>query len=90
MNDPFVAQQAREAAKKLLEAVAPDAERVRMAYRRALGRDVTKQESERAVGYVNQSIEAAGGDDASRDGRDVEAWTSFYQALFASAEFRYR
>jgi hypothetical protein len=78
MNHPFVREQARAAAKRLLaESSTDDEERVRRACQLTLGRGPTAGEMTLA------KKELAAGPDA------LEAWTSIFHALFASADFRY-
>ena len=79
MNNPFVLQQADLAAKHLLASPAPD--RIGQAYRQVLARDPDARERELAAQFV---------DTAQTDDGASEAWSRLYQALFASAEFRYR
>ncbi|MBI3855874.1 MAG: DUF1553 domain-containing protein [Planctomycetes bacterium] len=78
MNNPFVLDQARHAAKRLLaEKLADDGARIDRAWRLALGR--APREGEAAVAL--RHLESA---------RPAEpAWTSIFHALFASPEFRY-
>src|SRR5262249_50335804 len=77
MNNPFVLEQARQAAARLLAEPLPyDTARISRAYRLALGRGPT--EGERAV--ANRFV-------ADRAAKD--AWAALFQALFASADFRY-
>jgi hypothetical protein len=84
MNHPFVLEQARHAARRLLaEASLDDQRRMVQAYRRALGRAPT--EAERRLGLA--FLGAAPGDGAALDPEEV--WTTIFQALFASLEFRY-
>ena len=77
MNSQFAIDQSRFAANKLLgnPALTPQA-RVTRAYREVLGRAPTAPELERSLEFVKVS--------------DAVAWEHLYQALFASAEFRYR
>jgi hypothetical protein len=76
MNHPFVIEQARHAARRLLaESIADDVARVDRAYRLALGRAPT--EAEHRIGLRAVS------------GGDEESWTILFQALFASIDFRY-
>jgi hypothetical protein len=89
LNDPFVQEQSRHAAQALL-AEKTDRDRVLMAYRKAFARLPDAQEVDRALSYVHSAREQASGDDASSGDASVEGWSRFYQALFASAEFRYR
>jgi hypothetical protein len=82
MNHPFVLEQARHAARRLLAEAGPDdAERVDRAYRLALGRPPTGAERRLGLGFVAEAGGTAEGPE--------EAWTIFFQALFASLEFRY-
>ncbi|MEZ5351170.1 MAG: PSD1 and planctomycete cytochrome C domain-containing protein [Bryobacteraceae bacterium] len=92
LNDPFVREQAKNAARALVDEQKTDRARAAMAYKRTLARGPDARELDRALSYVHQAREEASGDDASSsaDEAEVEAWTRFYQALMASAEFRYR
>jgi hypothetical protein len=84
MNSPFVIDQSRHAAKRLLaEKIADDA-RVTLAYRRTLGRPPTKDELTLVLGYLKNFKP----DDASVDD-SLEAWASFCHSLFACVDFRY-
>lgn len=78
MNHPFVLEQARNAATKLLaDKPLDDSARVVRAYRWTLGR--TPSESEKALATTFLS--------ANNDVK--EAWAAVFHALFASADFRY-
>ena len=82
MNHPFVLDQARRAACQLLngpDRVQSDGERATQAYRWALGRPPTLSERELTVRFV------AGASGASAE----EVWTSVFQALYSSVDFRY-
>ncbi|MBY0456550.1 MAG: DUF1553 domain-containing protein, partial [Gemmataceae bacterium] len=77
MNHPFVLEQSKHAATRLLaETHADDASRLARAYRLALGREPTVGEREVAAKFLKGKSPADG-------------WTAVYHALFASAEFRY-
>jgi cytochrome c553 len=79
MNHPFVLEQARHAAARLrAEKGLDDDGRITRAYRLALGRQPTEAERRIALKFV-------GGE--SKD--PEKAWALFYQALFASMDFRY-
>jgi hypothetical protein len=80
MNSPFLMEQSRLAAGRLLQADLAPAERLGEAYRRCFGRWPTEEEREASREFL-QSSEAK---DAPR-----ERWAGLFQALFASAEFRY-
>lgn len=86
MNDAMVREQSLAAAKVTIEAASDDKERVQNAYARTLSRLPTAVELDRALSYLRQPP----GDDASAGDETVDAWSRFHQALFASAEFRYR
>jgi hypothetical protein len=78
MNNPFVLDQAKQAAKRLLaEKLADDRARLVRAYRLALGRAPTEAEAAVALKYVGSTPQAE------------PAWSSIFHALFASAEFRF-
>ncbi len=86
MNSPFVIEEARAAAQKLLRETERsgvdlnDAERIHRAYLYALGREPTPKEHEMSLRHV---AELRGQDD------DIAAWAGLYQALFASVDFRH-
>ena len=84
MNHPWVMEQSQSAAQKLLaEKLADDRERVARAYRLVLGRAPTDGEVTVALKFL--PAESAASEAAKR----TEAWGRFYQALFASVDFRY-
>jgi hypothetical protein len=88
LNSEFVLDQARIASERLIAAVPDDAARVARAWEQVLGRRPAAAESERALRFLRE-IEAAGGE-VSPGLRLHQAWTRLFQALFSSAEFRYR
>ncbi|GDY20903.1 xanthan lyase [Verrucomicrobiota bacterium] len=84
MNHPFVMEQAQLAAKRLLaEPLPDDAARVARASRLALGRPPSAGELQIATRFL--PAESAGTTEAAR----LNGWAQFYQALFASLDFRY-
>jgi cytochrome c553 len=87
MNSRFVLAQSRILAKLIIDERDGAAERIETAYRRTLSRPPTTPESARGLRFVEETRAALDGEDP--DGSDLLAWTSFCQALFASAEFRY-
>jgi len=90
MNSPFVLEQARQAAAKLLaEGPMTAAGRVGRVYREVLGRVASVEEIRLSLEFVKTSgaAELVSGDTESSE---RAAWARLYQALFASAEFRYR
>ena len=77
MNHPFVLDQSKLAATRLLaEKHADDTARLTRAYRLTLGREPTAGEREVAQRFLKGKPEK-------------DAWTAIFHALFASAEFRY-
>jgi Protein of unknown function (DUF1553)/Protein of unknown function (DUF1549)/Planctomycete cytochrome C len=77
MNHPFVLEQAKQAARRLLaEPGLDDPERISRAFVLALGRPPT--EAERQI--AREFLATATAEDA---------WAGVFQALFASADFRY-
>ncbi len=86
LNDPFVRDQSRALAQRLLrEADLDDADRIRAAYRRTLARDASAKEIERAEAFL---ADARDGLSESQDPKE-SAWAGFCQALLGSAEFRF-
>ena len=77
MNHPFVIGQSKHAAEALLKTEnAHPTERIKLAYRKTLGRLPSASERRLAEEFL-------GGDP------DVEAWAAFYQSLFACIDFRF-
>jgi mono/diheme cytochrome c family protein len=86
MNNPFVQAQAAAFVKSL---PAPDSDRVKAAYLRALGRAPTADEVSRATSFV-QSYDAASAEkEKDAAARRAKAWAAWCQVLFASSEFVY-
>ncbi|MBI2946728.1 MAG: DUF1553 domain-containing protein, partial [Verrucomicrobia bacterium] len=84
MNHPFVMEQAQRAAQRILSVSGLDLRaRIQLAYRTVLGRLPTDSELAVAARRLNVSPERSG--DQERE----EAWAQFFQALFASPDFRY-
>jgi hypothetical protein len=78
MNNPFVVDQAKHAATRLLaENLADDTARLTRAYRLTVGREPTSGERAVAAKFL-----ASAGD-------PKQAWAALYQTLFASADFRF-
>jgi hypothetical protein len=78
LNSPFVLAQAQSAADRLLSEPLPDeGERLARAYAWVLGRPPSEGEKATGLRFVRGVPDAR------------QAWTSFFHALFASADFRY-
>src|SRR6185436_6304193 len=83
LNDPFVRDQSRALADRLLQRKdVDDSERIDSAYRLSLSRTPTATEIRRAEAYLSDCGELLKG---SKD-PDAAAWASFCQALLGSAE----
>ena len=79
LNNPFVIEQSRRTAERLLGDFKGGDEAARLvnAYRLVLGRSPTRAESELSLKFLQSS------------GDRVEGWTQLVHALFASVDFRY-
>ena len=83
MNNSFVREQATAMAKRLLALPGSEQARITAAYRLTLGRPPTPGEFQRADHYIRETHAALPSPTAEIP------WSSFCQALFACAEFRY-
>ncbi|MFN7934285.1 MAG: PSD1 and planctomycete cytochrome C domain-containing protein [Bryobacteraceae bacterium] len=87
VNSTWVLDQSKNAAEKLVAAnnVASGRDKVNRVYREVLNRDATQAEIERSLSFLDTMRSTQSGDNDEKT-----AWARLYQALFASAEFRYR
>jgi hypothetical protein len=83
LNNPFVAEQARHAARSALARPGRDDERLERAYRSALGREPAQREKEILRSFLRDAGESAAPD------KRLAAWERVFQALFACIDFRY-
>jgi hypothetical protein len=84
MNSPFVSDQAREAARRLL-VTAGDRDRADLLYRRAFGRTPTSDERQAVLRFLRERH-----GESSADATDeLAAWAGVCQAVFGSTEFRF-
>jgi cytochrome c553 len=86
MNNSFVREQSAALAKRILAAGQTDAERIAAAYRHTLGRAPTDPELNRAAQYLQSAAVALA--EPAKAAPELP-WSTFCQALFACAEFRY-
>jgi hypothetical protein len=90
MNNSFVREQATSMCKRILATPISYPERITLAYELALSRPPTAAERARADRYL---LDEARSLIPVKNGRTEDAaelsWSSFCQALFACAEFRY-
>ena len=83
MNHPFVIEQSRASARRLLaDPDLDDPARLTRVYRLALGRPPTERERTIGLAFVTSgAVRAAPGE---------ETWAMLVQSLFGSVDFRYR
>jgi len=89
MNSPFVVEQSREMADRLLTERDDDADRIDLGYQLALGRSATSQEIERSLTFIDTACEAVADNQQKQQDSKLKAWAGFCQVMLASAEFRY-
>jgi hypothetical protein len=83
LNSPFVLEQSKATAQRLLaNKDMDDADRVDLAYRTFYARSATPKEKEHALKYLAETAQDLGG-------KRPDAWASLCQVMIASAEFRY-
>ena len=82
MNNAFILDNARRAAKNLVEMEITQAERIRTVFLETVNREPSTKEQHRMAEYFSTSI--------SEGLTEVDAWTDIYRAQFSSAEFFYR
>jgi mono/diheme cytochrome c family protein len=86
LNNEFVVQLARQTSERITAmSSADDAARVQFAYRLLFCREATAEETKKAVDYLATKTTA----DSGQKNAALSNWTTFVQALMASAEFRY-
>lgn len=89
LNDPFVHDQARGLAVRLLAAESAETSRVELAYRLALARKPAAEEVAAAVELVHGVHAQLAETGVSPDDRDVQSWEAFCRALFRLNELVY-
>jgi hypothetical protein len=89
MNDPFVHEQARKFAARLLAERQEDAGRVERAYLLAFGRPPDAEEQAAAKEYLGRVRDKLAASGVPAEQRAARAWESFARALFLSNEFVY-
>ncbi|MBW3541685.1 MAG: DUF1553 domain-containing protein, partial [Planctomycetes bacterium] len=91
LNSPFVIEQSRKLATRLLADELDDGERLDRAYRRTLGRLPTDAERRLSLEFLSQA--GATADSATADSADaasrLDAWAALCQSLVGSLDFRY-
>jgi hypothetical protein len=90
MNSPFVLDQARAFAEQLLARKdATDAQRIDLAYRKAMARPAATSEIQRLTRFIQAYEAKLASTEPDATKRRLEAWSAACQALFASNEFIY-
>ncbi|MCA1600817.1 MAG: DUF1549 and DUF1553 domain-containing protein, partial [Acidobacteria bacterium] len=90
MNNPFVIDQADGTARRLLDAkLGDEADRVQLAHRVCLSRPATQREVAAALEFLQRMEKHLVTSVPDRGDRRQAVWSSYCQALFGSAEFRY-
>jgi mono/diheme cytochrome c family protein len=85
LNNSLVIEQAQSLAEASCAASDIPSDRVNHAYMAAFGRPSTPAETQAALDFISQTSSPLATDAAGQ----LAAWTTFCQALFASAEFRF-
>jgi cytochrome c553 len=86
VNSTFVMDLSKSASERLLSGSdASGRQRVERVYREVLSRAATEAEIEQSLSFIDAMRSNTSGDNDEKS-----AWARLYQALFASAEFRYR
>jgi hypothetical protein len=89
MNNPFVTEQAKALATRLLRGSPDLRQRVRQCYELAWGRSPGDAEMETVRQYLERYQQELGRLDASLQSRELEAWTSLARMLLGANEFVY-
>jgi hypothetical protein len=89
LNNPFVTEQARGLAERLIE-FSPDSQaRIEHACRTCWSRHPTSDEVQQTLSYLARFDQTLDESDLSQAQRESEDWTSYARVLFASHEFSY-
>ncbi len=89
LNDPFVHEQSREFAKRIIASAKDDISRIQFAYRSALGRPAEHSEIEMCRSFLESSRARLGESGSSPNQLESESWQSMVRALLRLNEFIY-
>jgi hypothetical protein len=89
MNDPFVHEQARKLAARLLKEGTKDDGRIERAFLLVYGRPPTADEATETNDFILQVRPRLGKAGVAADQVEARAWESFARVLFMSNEFVY-
>ena len=90
MNNQFVQKAADATAETLLKSTTTDTDRIRKAYQLFYARTPSEKELAAAEKFLIEYQQQLVKDKVSSYRREKEAWATFCQSLFASAEFLFR
>ena len=88
MNDPFVIEQAKRWAERIVTTDQTSTQRIEAIYQTALGRPPSEQESGRALSFIEQQA-AEVGIDQTKINTSVEVWQDVCHVVFNLKEFIY-
>jgi mono/diheme cytochrome c family protein len=89
LNDPFVHEQAKHFAARLLAARDDDRGRIELAYQLAFSRPPTAAEIDSGVAFLKQATELLQAGAIAASEQNSQAWQSFARSLFRLNEFVY-
>lgn len=89
LNNPFLAEQSKHFAKRLLEAPDDATARIKTAYQHAFARSPTEAEIQRAHDFIREADLTLVSTQNDENKCLIGAWAAFCQALLASNELRY-
>jgi hypothetical protein len=89
LNHPFVREQSRHFAERLLADGGEDAARIALGYRLALGREPSASEVMEVAGFLAAYQKQAATSGRKPEETRLSAWQSFCQTLFCRNEFLY-
>jgi hypothetical protein len=89
LNNPFVTEQARGLATRLIAATPEASARVELACLLCCSRRPAAEESQQALDFIAQQTAALAETDIAAEQLETEAWASYARVLFASHEFSY-
>jgi hypothetical protein len=89
LNDPFVHEQAKRFADRIVREGADDASRLDRAYLLALGRRPSPEERTAGLNYLKSVQEQLGADGVKESDRTADAWMSLSRAILRLNEFVY-
>jgi hypothetical protein len=89
MNDPFIHDQARKFATRLLSERSDEPARVELAYQLMFARPADADEQSAAAQYLAQVRQSVASQGVSTDEQTIKSWESLIRAMWMSNEFVY-